>query len=183
MAESPRPLVLLREPAQPRKGPVDFSVPRALARADEILAGPCAGHLPRIPGRGELVVRFCLPLHLVQPQNRTRGGQAWALGKLKNDVFRMLWIQHPSIRAKPLPGRPFIRAVRFSVRESDQLSDGFKIPLDMLCIPKPAKSLGGRSKKGLGLLVDDAPKYVQIASWWERAPISQGLGLLEVWTG
>lgn len=184
MPESPRPLVLLREPAPPRKGPVEFSIPKALARADEILAGPCAGHLPRVPGRGELVARFALPLELLPPTNARFHQKAWALGALKEKVFRIMWIQHSSIRKEPLPGRPFVRAVRFSTVEPDALADWAKMAIDCLCMPRPPKLPGGRSKKGLGLLRDDAPKFVNIAQpWWERARQREGFCLLEVWTG
>jgi hypothetical protein len=161
-----------------------FSVPSAIKRADEILAGPCAGHLPRVAGRGERIARFVLPLELLPTTNRTRGAQPWVLGALKEKVFKLMWLQHPSIRATPLPGRPQIRAVRFSTSEPDALADWPKIAIDCLAVPRPPKKLGGRSKKGLGLIRDDAPRFVDIAQpWWERARQREGLALIEVWSG
>ncbi len=180
----PLRLVLLREPKPRRSGPAPFSVPSALKRADEILAGPCAGHLPRVAGRGERIARFVLPLELLPPTNRRFHQKAWALGALKEKVFRLMWIQHPSIRKEPLPGRPQIRAVRFSTTEPDALADWAKMAIDCLCVPRPPKKPGGRAKKGLGLIRDDAPKFVDIASpWWERARMREGFCLIEVWGG
>lgn len=162
---------------------VDFSIPAALRRADEIMAGPCRGHLPRVPGRGELVQRFALPLQLVRPQNRTRGAQAWAMAALKAKVFRIMVLQHPEIRREPLRGRPLIRAIRFSSAEPDAMNDGFKVPIDILGPAKPPRRPGGRKKLGLGLIHDDAPRFVELASWWEYARPGEGFAILEVWSG
>lgn len=180
----PTRLVLVRPPKPKRPGPVEFSIPRALARADVILAGPAAGHLPRVPGRGRLIQRFVLPLDFIRPQNSAHHrGLAWAAAAIKGKVQRMLWIQHPEIRREHLPGRPLIRAVRFSTTEPDAMNDGFKIAIDCLTRPRPPKEPGGRKKYGLNLVYDDAPKYVDIAYWWERARRNEGFGLLEVWSG
>lgn len=170
-------------PKRSRRVRGEFSIPEALARADEILAGPCAGHSRRVPGRGELVARFVLPLELAQPQNRTRHGQQWALASLKTKVFRMLWVQHPRVRATPLQGRPMLRLVRFSTVEPDAFADWGKMAVDCLCVPRLPKQPGGRQKVGLGLLQDDAPRFVEVVSWWEKAKQGQGLALIEVWDG
>lgn len=182
MTEPPR-LVLVRPP-KPKCAPKEFSVPDALARADEILSAPCAGHLPRVPGRGELVARFVLPLDLCQPQNATRHAPVFALAATKEKIWRLLWVQAGcQIRPVPLTGRPQIRAIRFSVKEPDQMNDGFKVAIDQLCVPRAPKQPGGRKKKGLGFLQDDAPRFVRIDTWWEKSRQGYGLGLLEVWTG
>lgn len=168
---------------KPRRAKPDFSIPVALERADRIMGGPHAGHTPRIEGRGALVHRFVLPLELAQPQNRTRQGQQWALASLKAKVFKMLWLQHPTVRPEPLPGRPMVRLVRFSTVEPDALADWGKMAVDCLCLPRPPKVPGGRKKLGLGLLRDDAPRFVEIVTWWEKAKQGEGLALIEVWTG
>lgn len=172
----------------PRKSPAEklasFDIPAALARADEILAGPCTGSLPRVEGRGELVHRFVIPLELAQAENRHSHGVSWSHAARKEKLFRIMWLQHPFVRVAPLPGRPFLRRVRFSVKEADEPGEGFKTPIDFLCVPKPPKRLGARGKKGLGFLVDDAPKDVERApAWCERVPPGFGFCLLEVWTG
>lgn len=182
MTDTPR-LVLLREPSPKRKGPTPFSVPKALQRADQIMAGPAFGHLARVAGRGELVARFALPLELAAPTNRRAHQKAWALGAMKEKVFRLMWIQHPQIRKEPLHGKPMVRCIRFSTTEPDALADWAKMAVDCLCMPRAPKKLGGRAKKGLGLIFDDAPKYVEIATWWEKARAGEGLALIEVWSG
>lgn len=181
------PLRLSVQHAEPRrrraKAPVEFSIPDALERADRILAGPPSGHLPRIEGRGTLVARFALPLELAAPTNRRHYQQQWALASMKAKVFRMLQLQHPEIRATPLPGRPQVRCIRFSTVEPDAFSDWHKMPVDCLCPMKPPRKEGGRKKLGLGLLFDDKPQHADVVAWWEKAPQRQGLALIEVWTG
>ena len=75
-----------------------------------------------------------------------------------------------------------IRQTALTMRLSS-ISFSFKVAIDLLCQPRPARAPGGRAKRGLGFLVDDAPRYVEIASWWERARRGEGLGLLELWSG
>jgi hypothetical protein len=183
-----------------RRGAVQFSIPEALRRADEILAGPCRGYLPRVPGRGNLLQRFVLPLELCKTtnallsmmQSRPRKGSKFtpaAQSKaLEERVFRMMFLQHPRIRVEPLAGRPMIRIVRFSSVESDEAADGMKLARDLLRMPKapvwsPSRNrmVGGR--KGFGFLVADAPRYVETARWWDYAPPGKGFSLLEIWSG
>lgn len=184
-----------------RKAPAEFSIPGALALADEIFAGPCAGFLPRVPGRGALVQRFVLPLDLCKTtnallsmmQSRPKEGKraftpAMQSKALEEKVFRMMWLQHPNVRNAPLPGRPMLRIVRFSSVEPDDAADGMKLARDLLRIPRPpawsnrhSKICGGR--KGFGFLIDDAPRFVDTARWWEKTPPGKGFGLLEIWTG
>jgi hypothetical protein len=160
-----------------------FSPRAALARADEILAQPCAGTLPRVEGVGILVARFVFTLELCSPENRHSHGRNWAHAARKDKLWALMRLQHPAIRPVALLGRPMVRCVRFSIVEPDVAAEGFKTAIDFLCIPKPPKKPGGRYKRGLGFLVDDAPKFVERVSWWERAPRGQGFALLEVWTG
>lgn len=176
-------LVLLRPPSPKRKGKPEFSVPRALERADQIMALPCAGHLPRVPGRGTLLHRFVMPLELCSPENRHSRATQWQHAARKDELYRLMWVQCPTIRPTPLAGRAMVRMIRFSAREADNAADGFKTALDFLCVPRPAKTLGGRSKRGFGFLVDDAPRYVERVAWWERAKVGEGFALLEIWSG
>ncbi len=171
------------EPRRRRKAPAPFSVPDCLRRADETLAGPCAGHMPRVAGRGVRLHRFILPLELAQTTNARFHQKAWALATQKQRVFDFMFRQHPFIRPAPLPGRPQILCVRFSVKEPDALNDAAKMAIDCLTMPRPPKRAGGRKKLGLGLIQDDAPRYVEIApAWWERAGQRCGFQLLEVWS-
>lgn len=200
----PEPLRLsVQHPARgKRKKPAkEFSIPGALALADQVLAGPCAYHLPRVPGRGVLLQRFVLPLDLCKTtnallsmmQNRPKPGKRAFTGAmqskaLEQKVYRMMWTQHPNVRNAPLTGRPMLRIIRFSSVESDEGADGMKLARDLLRIPRaPAwsdrhrKICGGR--KGFGFLVDDAPRFVETVRWGEKVKPGQGFGLLEIWTG
>jgi hypothetical protein len=183
----PLRLVPLRPPAPKRKGPVDFSVPRALELADRILAGPPSGHNPRVPGRGVLLARFVMPLELASPENRHSRAANWMHAARKERLFRLMWVQAASNLPKTplgyLPHRPMARLVRFSSVETDD-RDGFKAAIDFLCVPVAPCAKWKHGKKGLGFLTDDAPKYLdRSASWWERAPRGQGLALVELWSG
>jgi hypothetical protein len=127
-----------------------------------------------------------MPLELCSPENRHSGAAQWMHAQRKERLYRLMWVQHPEIRKTPLPYLPhraLIRMVRFSSREADNAADGFKTAIDFLCMPRPAKGLGGRSKRGLGFLTDDAPKYVERVAWWERVPNGKGFALMELWSG
>jgi len=161
-----------------------FNAAETMALAADVLSRPPVGTLPRIEPRGVLVHRFSMPLELCSPENRHSHGRAWSHAARKDELFQLMFSQHPRIRSAPLPGRPFIRQIRFSSREADLPSDGFKTPIDFLCVPKPAKKPGGRCKRGFGFLVDDAPRFVERApAWWERVPPKCGFALLEIYTG
>jgi hypothetical protein len=182
----PEPLRLsVQEPPRKRrKGLVTFNIPEVLRRADEIMAGPCRGYMPRALGLGTRLQRFVLPLALAQTTNARFHQKAWALAAQKQRVFDFMYLQHPFIRAAPLPGRPQVLCVRFSVKEPDALNDGAKMAIDCLTVPRPAKRAGGRKKLGLGFIVDDAPAYVRIeAPWWEYAPPRFGFQLIDIWSG
>lgn len=199
----PEPLRLsVQHPARKRRKPAkEFSIPGALALADQIFAGPCAYHLPRVPGRGRLVHRFVLALDLCKTTNalismmqaKPKTGKqkftpAMKSKALEEKVYRMMWLQHPNVRNAPLPGRPMLRIVRFSSVESDEGADGMKLARDLLRIPRaPAWSdrhrriCGGR--KGFGFLIDDAPRFVETVRWGEKVAPGKGFGMLEIWTG
>lgn len=144
-----------------------LTLAQMLERADAILAAPPHGHIARTAGRGELLARAALPLDLLPTTNATRHVQPWAAAKLKKRIAGAMLAQIGR-RAEPIAGRAFVRLIRFSSVEPDQLNDGFKAALDAVV--------------KLGWLVDDAPRYVEIASWWERAPRGEGFGILEVWS-
>lgn len=160
----------------PRRGThVDAAwIADALNRADTILAAPPArDHLVRTKPVGFLVQRFVLPLELCLPQNRTRHGSAWMLGKVKEQLGLLMFAQARGGRSKPLDGRPYVRCVRFSSSEPDKYNDGFKAAVDRLTA----------KRDGLGYLRDDRPSDCEVDQSWEYAPPKQGFGLVEVWTG
>lgn len=178
-----------------------FSIETALRRAEEALSKPPPlDWIERPEPRGELVARFVLPLELCKPQNQlTRAammiganakqigpsrklgngkrGRSWQLGKYKTDVYTMMWAQHPPRRA-PLPGRAFVRAIRFSPMETDPYADWAKAHLDILCIA------GAGRKNRLNFIKDDKGSVCDIKQHWEPNPAGgPGFGYLEVWAG
>lgn len=149
----------------------------SLNRADAILAAPPARrHLERLKPKGTLVQRFAIPLRLCQPQNRTRLAQKWMLGKLKNELALVMRAQARR-RTAPLPGRPFVRCIRFSNVEPDKYSDWAKQAVDRLCAPTK------RRKDGLCFLRDDRPSDVEIHQAWEYARRGEGFVVIDVFTG
>ncbi len=163
--EAPRP-----PNAKPKKAaPQPFSVRKAIFRAAVTLATPPARpHTRRVEPVGDLAYRFVLPLPLVAPQNRTHG-KTWMLGKLKAECLAVMRSQLVARPTSPLSGRPQVLCVRFSSRETDAYSDGFKSAIDRL--------------KDLGIIVDDKPRCIDLHQWCEVAKPGEGFGLIEVFTG
>lgn len=129
---------------------------------------PAKTHIVRIEPVGAMIASFCLPLELVQPQNRTHG-KTWMLGKLKGECKLVMLAQYRERRTAPLPGRPMVRCIRFSSVEPDKYNDGFKVAVDRLV--------------ELKLLVDDKPACVDLHQTWEYAAPKSGFGLIEVFAG
>jgi hypothetical protein len=182
-----------------------------LARADATLAEPPRWPwVERHPGRGRLVLRFALPLALVPTANvGVRHRQPWALARERSSVLATMagqmawqvtnrgpdgvfsvrtqlgWCRHgrgivptwPS----PLPGRPQLRAVRFSSRDPDATAAWWKTGGDCLLPPRTART--GRVVAGLGVLVGDDPARLETRSWGEYAAPGEGFALLEIWSG
>lgn len=147
-----------------------FRAHEALSLADRVLALPPAReHIVRPVPRGQRVVRFALPLALCRPQNRTRHGQGWALGKLKSDVLLCMLSQHGR-RATPLPGRPQVLCLRLSSGATDKYADWAKHAIDRLCI----------AHSGLGFLANDREVDAEIHQWSEPAKPGQGCCVIEV---
>lgn len=147
-----------------------FRVDEALLLAERVLTLPPARpHIVRPVPRGRVVVRFALPLSLCQPQNRTRHGQPWALGKLKADVLLRMLSQHGR-RSEPLPGRPQVLCLRLSSGACDKYADFGKHAIDRLT----------GKHGGLGFLRDDREADAEIHQWCEPAKRNQGCVVIEV---
>lgn len=151
-----------------------FSFKAALLRAEETLSKPPRWpHTRRVAPVGELVQRFALPLELCPTLNAFAEMPNWKRKKLKDSVGKLMLIQNGGRRrAKPLTGRPMVRAIRFSSVESDEDAAWMKFPVDRL-----------RVKDGLGFIVDDKPASVHRVSWVEYAKRGEGCVVIEVWTG
>jgi hypothetical protein len=160
------------------KSALPFDWRDALVRVDEVLSAPPAiDRIQRPVLRGTLVKRFVLPLELCKPLNQlSRVGTAsagWALGKLKRNAFQLMLAQNRGRIETPLSGRPQVVCVRFSSVEPDHESGWCKNPVDRLRV----------GRNGLGLIVDDKPRNIELITRWEKAPRRLGAVLVEVWSG
>lgn len=132
----------------------------------------------RIQGRGRLVRRFALPLDVCLTSNvrMSKGvaGAGWKLGAMKKRCFELMWEQNShKVEPYPLGGRPHVVCVRYSSAETDRTSDWSKCPVDRLCV----------GSMGLGLIVDDAPKYIDLDWYCDYAPPGNGMVVVSVFTG
>lgn len=134
-----------------------------------LAAPPKKAHIVRVAPVGELVARFILPLEVVKLSNPTRVAQKWMHAKAKQSAMTIMSAQFRERREAPLPGRPFVRCIRFSSNEPDKYADGFKVAVDRLV--------------DLKLIKDDRPSLCDLHQWWEYAPPKKGFGLIEVFTG
>ncbi len=185
-----------------------------LGFADRVLAAPPAQPwIERHPGRGRLVLRFAFPIAMVQGANDAiRHRPGWALAKDRAEILsfmgRQLVAQAEAqgvelgilvqgrrvIRTWPAPlgGRPMLRAIRFSVRPSDDTSAWWKTVGDCLLPPtviKRTKVIAKRRRKvtkriaGLGVLRADSPDALETRFWCEPSSRGSGGALVEVWSG
>lgn len=169
---------------KPPKPPFDVEAARLFAE-EALRHAPRAPHITRPDRAGSLVASFVLPLDCVQPQNRTRHGQAWMLARIKSEVRARMNAQHAP-RREPLPGRPRVLCCRFSSVRPDRYSDGFKFAIDMLCVAPPPLTRDGKLRKHmptgrLGFLRDDSDAHADVVQWWEPAPPGRGCALVEVY--
>jgi len=165
-----------------KKGP-DFlfgAIPEVLSRALQQLARPPHPRSERVESRGALVARFVLRLdHCRAPSNRMQVKQPWQYAQHKEAVWKWMRAQYEQ-RDTPLPGRPLVRCIRFSVVAPDRLTQWSKVPVDKLCAPRKRAD---RTITGLNFLTDDRPECADVVQWWEPAKRGEGCVLLEVWTG
>ena len=177
------------KPKAPRRGnpPPTLDTMELLRWTDSALAAPLPPKYawiarPEPPGR--LVARFVLPLSICRNRNAATV-PGWQKAKDRQAILDALKAQL-RIQARwrtlalPLPGRPHIRAVRFSSVEADPSSDGAKVPIDCLC---PMRERAGRTIVGLGLIAGDRGSQVTRDEHWEPAPRGKGCLLLEIWDG
>lgn len=190
------------------KGTRPFTRPEVasfLAFADGVLSAPPAKPwIERYPGRGRLVLRFCLPLAMAAPQNRSRHAEGWQRARERSSVLAAMAgqmtdqlkgpdgsIQRPMpwcpngkaivpMYFAPLPGRPMVRAIRFSSVAPDATAAWHKVAIDCLRVPR---TRAGKTVPGLGVLVDDRPAMLELREWWEPARKGEGGALVEVWSG
>ena len=152
-----------------------FNAAEAMAMAADVLSRPPAkAHIVRTVGRGRLVRRFALPLELCPTTNATRHAPMGQNARIKEDITRVMKAQTGGrVRNAPLPGRPQIIGIRFSSRQPDKYSDGFKLAIDRLM----------RGEERMGYLRDDNEDACDIVQRWERTPKGIGFAILEIWSG
>lgn len=148
----------------------------AFARA-ALAAPPSLPFIERAEPRGTLVWAFTIPLELCPPLNTFAEMEAWKRKKLKDEcrVLMLTQLAKDGMRTQkaPLGGHPMIRAIRFSVRMSDQDNGWTKLPVDRLT----------GAHAGLNFITDDNPEAILLTPWWEPAPSGKGFGFFEIWTG
>jgi len=144
--------------------------PGRVMTASEMLAAADAAELP-IEASGILVVRWVLPLHLCPGINRYAEMSPRSRQGLKLEVAQRMFVQIHR-RAKPLAGKAFLRAVRFSSRASDHDSAWTKVAVDRLLT---------KNKLGLGFLIDDGPKYLDISAACAPAKRGHGFCYFDLW--
>lgn len=183
-----------------RKRAKPFVIADARAMAAAILAAPIAKpHIERpSPSAGSFVGSWVLPLESCPRLNALAEMPNWARKKLKTAALKTMLVQCGLRRAPaPLPGRPVVRAVRFSSVEPDRDSSWTKIGVDRLCVgkrarPKSMASLTAAQWKeaqakmgpvGLGYLADDKPSVLDLQAWWEPCAPGHGCVYIELWTG
>jgi len=154
-----------------------YSIETARQRAVDALRNPPPlARLVRPVPKGGLVARFVAPLDLLKRQNWSRHRQTGELSRVKKELAYHMRCQNPGLRS-PLPGRPFVRCIRFSSVEPDVSADTFKMCIDLLCMPNL------KAPMRLNFLRDDRPRDAEIHQTWEPAPQGGGFGLIEVFTG
>lgn len=129
-----------------------------------------ASSLP--PLGGDRVAEFALPLELCPTLNTFAEWPAWRRKRTKLNALAVMLGQHGRRASAPLPGKPVVRAVRYSSREPDRDSAWTKVPLDRLCV----------AHGGVGLLRDDRPSAVDVEALWRAAPRGHGGVWVEVWS-
>ncbi len=144
--------------------------------ADEVLSRPPAkAHIVRVAGRGRLIRRFALPIELCPTTNATRHAAKGLSARVKSDITTVMLVQTKGrVRMNPLPGRPMIIGIRFSSRQPDRYSNGFKMAIDRLMV----------GDNRLGYLREDNPDHIDEHQRWEKAPKGhKGFCILEIWSG
>ncbi len=172
-----------------KRPPVPFDRAACLRFAEKTFAQPPHwSHVKRVAGVGDCVARFVLPLELCLSSNvRMQSGVAsagWLLTKLRKRAFSEIAAQYGAVRApSALPGRPMVRAVRFSSVRVENVSDWSKNPIDRLCPEKRYKRNGKLCvAPGIGLIRDDADDCIELVKWAEYAPPKKGFAYIDVWT-
>jgi hypothetical protein len=153
-----------------------FDWREASVRAESVLSEPPAiARIQRPVLRGQRFARFVLPLELCKSFNQLgRSGtasQGWLLGKLKKDAFTLMLTQAGGVPWRtPLTGRPQVVCVRFSSTEPDHDNGWSKNPVDRLRV----------GHNGLGIIVDDKPRHIELSTRWEPAKRGEGLVYIEI---
>lgn len=168
------------KPQRPKRPPPRFSIADCMAFASAaLLVPPARPHIVRAAPVGKAIWQCVLPLEFCPPINVFKDQPVWMRTKNRRRCRQMMLAQHGIHcqevlrRTEPLPGRPMVRAIRFSSVECDAHNGWTKIPIDRLT----------GKHGGLGFLVDDRPTCVDLHPWWEPAPRGRGFCLIEVWSG
>lgn len=191
-------------PTRPATAPPSHGLSAASMRSSRLeFAAETLSEPPRWPwvertnSTGDLVAEFVLPLDLCQPPNRRRHAPIWQEKRDRDALVSAMsleLVRHAKVEFRlagagacaksPLPGRPMVRAIRFSSCRTDVRSDWAKQAIDVL-LPARVRNIGGRPNPvtGLGLIRDDRPSACDVRVWGEFAPPKEGFVLISVFEG
>lgn len=119
-----------------------------------------------------MIARWVLPLRSCPTANQFFAGLHWSKRtKIKKDTLTHMLAQSGR-SPKPLPGKPLILATRYSSQEldPDQKTSWLKVPLDCL-----------RVKGGLGWIVDDSARHIDVRCFEAKARRGKGECVIELW--
>lgn len=162
----------MKQAAWLKTQPAPMSIKQCLAYADQTLSGPPKkSHIERAEPRGVLLGRFVVqPLSLLPAVNVFKDMKPWMRTRVRDKAKAFMLPQLAAVRSmKTLPGRPMVRAIRFSSSEPDHDNAWTKVAIDRLV--------------EFRIVQDDRPSMLNLKSWWEEAPRGQGFCYFEIWSG
>lgn len=131
----------------------------------------------RYEPRGSLVLRFVLPLWLCPRYNELLRADRFKKTRLGRKAFEYIFKQNRFDRGELLIGRPFVRFVRFSVKDPDDDSSWTKVPLDVLVTKEGTEA----DAHHMRLLEDDRRGAAETRAWWEPGGARIQFVYCDVW--
>lgn len=126
---------------------------------------------------GRLVSRFVLPLDCCPRYNELLGANRGTKTSRGKRAFRWLYEQNGLSRGDLIIGRPFVRFIRFSVKDPDHDSSWTKVPQDAL-VNKEGKAADAYHMRYLS---DDNNRAAEIHAWWEPSGALTQFVYFDLW--
>ncbi len=134
-------------------------------------------HEPKVcPPEGP-ALRAVLPLAWCPNNNVLTRAHRGTKTTLSKRIVKALLEQNRFCKPEiPLPGRPLVRFIQFSIRDPDEDSSFTKVPLDVLHTGRR-----GGGKHHFGLFDDDNRQAINLRAWWEPTQAKAQFVYLDVW--